>query len=216
MTLGELMEFASMDAAALHATPLDYPEVNGTVQLRERIAALYADAGPDNVLVTVGASEANQLVTSTLLEPGDEVIAFRPTYQQLPGQAQNLGITVKTVDLVEGDGWALDTEQLEAAATARTRLIHVVNPNNPTGHILSEAECQAIIQVAERTGAWIVADEVYAGTERERNEPTRSFWGRYERTIAINSMSKAYGLPGLRLGLVGRAGDAHSRTVATP
>ena len=76
----------------------------------------------------------------------------------------------------------------------------MVNPNNPTGHILDEAEMQAMVEVADAVGAWIVADEVYAGTERERDAITPSFFGRYDKVVAINSMSKAYGLPGLRLG----------------
>lgn len=200
MTLGELMDVARIDMQALAATALDYPEVNGTRGLREVIAGLYEKAHADEVLVTVGASEANQLVSGTLLMPGDEAIAFRPTYQQLPGQALNRGITVKTVNLIEDRGWQLDRAALDEAVTSNTRLIHIVNPNNPTGHILTPEERDAIIAAAARVGAWIVADEVYAGTERDREAPTESFWGEYNKVIAINSMSKAYGLPGLRLG----------------
>lgn len=200
MTLGELMDLANIDMQALAATTLDYPEVNGTRGLRGAIASLYAQAHAEQVLVTVGASEANQLISSTLLEPGDEAIALRPTYQQLPGQALNRGVTVKTVDLIEDQAWQLDIAALDEAVTARTRLIHIVNPNNPTGHILAPEERAAIITAAARVDAWIVADEVYAGTERDQEESTVSFWGEYDKVIAINSMSKAYGLPGLRLG----------------
>ena len=202
LTLGELMELAEIDGDRLRATLLNYPEVNGWRTLREKIAALYPGAGPDNVLVTVGASEANHLVAATLLEPGDRALALRPTYQQLPGNALNSGIRVETVGLVEQDGWALDRQELEDKSGDPAKLVHVVNPNNPTGHILAGEERQAIIAAAERSGAWIVADEVYAGTEREKNQATPSFWGDHERVIAINSMSKAYGLPGLRLGWV--------------
>ncbi|MCP5074136.1 MAG: aminotransferase class I/II-fold pyridoxal phosphate-dependent enzyme, partial [Rhodobacteraceae bacterium] len=82
----------------------------------------------------------------------------------------------------------------------KTRLIHVVNPNNPTGRMLSGRDRHLIVAAAERVGAWIVADEVYIGTERNTDEPTPSFWGSSERVVIVNSMSKAYGLPGLRLG----------------
>ncbi|MEM7224984.1 MAG: aminotransferase class I/II-fold pyridoxal phosphate-dependent enzyme [Pseudomonadota bacterium] len=207
LTLGELMELADLDVARLKGTALDYPEVNGMITLREKIAALYPGAGPDNVLVTVGASEANHLVAATLLEPGDRAIALRPTYQQLPGNALNSGFQVDTISLVESDGWALDREALAAESATPAKLLHLVNPNNPTGRILSAEERAAVVAAADRCGAWIVADEVYAGTEREANEPTPSFWGAHERVIAINSMSKAYGLPGLRLGWVVAPGE---------
>lgn len=202
LTLGEFMDLAGLDIEELRATSLNYPEVNGTLALREKIANLYPEASADNVLVTVGASEANHLVAATLLEPGDRVIAQRPTYQQLPGNVLNSGAQVEMVRLVEEQAWALDLDELDQKATHKTKLIHVVNPNNPTGRILDGRECAAIVDAAERSGAWIVADEVYAGTEREKNEPTPSFWGTHDRAIVINSMSKAYGMPGLRLGWV--------------
>lgn len=200
LRLEELFELAGQDLGALGEVLLNYPEVNGDRQLRERIAALYPAAKADRVLVTVGASEANQLVTTTLLEPGDRVVALSPTYQQLSGNARNLGIEVDTVPLLEDQGWALDVEALERAVGPSTRLISWINPHNPTGHLFDEGEIDALVRVAERVGAWIVADEVYAGTERHGGPPTPSLWGRYDRVIAINSMSKAYGLPGLRLG----------------
>ena len=84
--------------------------------------------------------------------------------------------------------------------TPATRMIAVCNPNNPTGRILLPAEMEAIVAQAERVGAWILADEVYAGAEREGEAVTPSFYGRYDKVIAIGSLSKAYGLPGLRIG----------------
>ena len=200
LTVSELLDIAGAGDDALAGVELNYPEVNGRRELRERIAALYDGAVADQVLVTVGASEANHLVAATLLEPGDRVVALAPTYQQLPGNARNRGVEVTTVPLVEAEGWALDLDRLADAVTPQTRILAVVNPNNPTGHILGDDEVAAVVAAADRVGAWIVADEVYAGTERERNVPTASFWGRYDKVIAINSMSKAYGLPGLRLG----------------
>ena len=202
MTLSELLEISGAEPTSLGEVLLNYPEVNGTLALRENIAGLYEGVGPENVLVTVGASEANHVVASALLEPGDEVIAFRPTYQQAPGNAANLGVHVETVGMVEENQWAIDTVELDSKVSDKTKFIHVVNPNNPTGHILNDGERAAIIRCAESVGAWIVADEVYAGTERQQNHVTPSFLGDYDRVIAINSMSKAYGLPGLRLGWV--------------
>lgn len=200
MRYAELFELAKIDTRALFETLVDYPQVNGREQLRANIAAMYPGAGPDNVLVTVGATEANTLVAATLLEPGDNVVCFRPTYEQLSGNALNLGFEVRYVALREDANWAIDREALAATVDARTRIIHVVNPNNPTGQILSVGDRQAIVDAAAGCGAWIVADEVYSGTERNTDDATPSFWGDWERVVAINSMSKAYGLPGLRLG----------------
>ncbi|MCK4746069.1 MAG: aminotransferase class I/II-fold pyridoxal phosphate-dependent enzyme, partial [Bacteroidales bacterium] len=76
------------------------------------------------------------------------------------------------------------------------------NPNNPTGYILKESEMDAIVRIAEKVGTWILADEVYAGAEQQGDKETPSFYGRYERILAVGSMSKAYGLPGLRTGWV--------------
>ncbi len=200
MRYDELFRLAQIDTDALFATLIDYPQVNGFDSLREKIAALYPGAAPENVLVTVGATEANTLVATALIEPGDNMVRFCPTYEQLAGNALNLGHEVRVVDLVEEQDWAVDTDALAAVVDDRTRIIHVVNPNNPTGQILSEDDRDAIVDAARRTGAWIVADEVYAGTERNTDDPTPSFWSTHDRVIAINSMSKAYGLPGLRLG----------------
>lgn len=200
MSYGELIELADIGLEELLAQRVDYPQVNGNELLRDRIAALYDAATASNVLVTVGATEANTLVANTLLESGDNLVCFSPTYEQLAGNAHNRGFEVRWVPQREDDDWAIDLNALASAVDSDTRLIHVVNPNNPTGRILSQDQRAVLIEQARRVGAWIVADEVYAGTERDTDTPTPSFWGCYERVIAINSTSKAYGLPGLRLG----------------
>ncbi len=202
LTLAELLELAGRSHEDLADLRLDYPQVNGTERLRERIAALYPDTHPDEVLVTVGASEANHLIAATMLAPGDRLVTMAPTYRQLSGNARNMGVEIGEVPLVEAAGWALDTDRMADTVVHGAKLIAIVNPHNPTGHILTEAERDAVAAAADRSGAWIVADEVYAGAERGNRGPTPTFRGRHERVIAVNSMSKAYGLPGLRLGWV--------------
>jgi aspartate/methionine/tyrosine aminotransferase len=186
----------------LLATGLGYPHVNGIPELRQNIANLYHGAAPDNVLVTVGAAEANYITIRTMLAAGDEIVVMLPNYMQIWGVAQNHGLKVKTFHLLEEKGWAPDVAELEAAVTPHTRLIAVCNPNNPTGRILTEAEMDAILACADRAGAWILADEVYRGADRLSDQENPSFYGRYDRVLAVGSMSKAYGLPGLRLGWV--------------
>jgi aspartate/methionine/tyrosine aminotransferase len=184
------------------ATPLHYPQANGIVELRENIAALYPGATPDNVLVTVGCIEANFIALQALVAPGEEIVVMLPNYMQIWGAAQNLGIRVRTFHLREELGWAPDLDELRDVVSEKTKLIAVCNPNNPTGHILTEAEMGAIVAAAQRVGAWLLADEVYSGAERLTDTQTPSFWGRYDKVLAMNSLSKAYGLPGLRIGWV--------------
>jgi aspartate/methionine/tyrosine aminotransferase len=194
---------ADEDPRPLLELPLYYPEVNGTALLRERIAALYRNASAANVLVTVGAAQANWITCSTLLEQGDEVIVASPGYRQVWGLAKNLGCHVKETHLRHENNWQFDMEELERLAGSKTKLISIVNPNNPTGSILSREEMRRIVAICEETGAWLHADEVYRGTElsSERSgDETPSFWGMYDRVICVNSMSKAYGLAGLRIG----------------
>jgi aspartate/methionine/tyrosine aminotransferase len=183
-------------------TPLHYAQTNGILELRENIAALYPGATPDNVLVTVGCAEANFITLQTLVAPGEEIVVMLPNYMQVWGVAKNLGITVKEFHLREDRGWAPDLDELNEVVSEKTKLIALCNPDNPTGYILKEDEMEAIVGAADRVGAWLLADEVYSGAERLTDTQTPSFWGRYDKVLAMNSLSKAYGLPGLRVGWV--------------
>jgi aspartate/methionine/tyrosine aminotransferase len=200
------------DLEAMLRIELGYGQSNGTIELRDRIASLYPGASSDNIMVTNGSSEANFLATWMLIEPGDEMVIMLPNYMQIWGVARGFGAEAKPFHLVEERDWAPDLDELDRAVSSRTRLIAVCNPNNPTGAILSDGEMDGIVAAARRSGAWLLADEVYRGAERigaERIGPeseeaaeTPSFWGRYEKTIITNGLSKAYGLPGLRIGWI--------------
>jgi len=200
--LDELLGDDRAKLADLMSTEINYPEVNGILELRENIARLYDGAEVENVLVTVGAAEANHIIMQTVLEPKDEVASISPTYKQVWGIAENFGHRVRPFHLRSDQGWALDIEDLEAQVNERTKVIAIVNPNNPTGHIFTLPEMEAIVAAAARVGAWILADEVYRGAERAQEEETPSFFGMYDKVLAVGSMSKAYGLPGLRVGWV--------------
>lgn len=184
----------------LLSTELNYPHVNGDPELRRNIANLYDNASLENVLVTVGAAEANYITTRTLLDPGDEIVVMLPNYMQIWGIAKNHGYRLKTFHLREESAWAPDLAELAENVTAKTKLIAICNPDNPTGRALTTDEMEAIINQADRVGAWILADEVYAGAERLSDDQTPSFFGRYDKVVASGSMSKAYGMPGLRVG----------------
>ena len=202
MLLSELLDLKDGSLEELLATDINYAHANGRPELRENIARMYDGAKADNVLVTVGAIEANYNTMRTLLSQGDEVVIQLPNYMQVWGVAKNHDCQVRIFSLQEEKDWAPDLDELEDAVTEKTKLIAICNPNNPTGRVFSESEMDAIIRIAGRAGAWILADEVYAGVEQKTEEQTPSFYGRYERVLAVGSMSKAYGLPGLRTGWV--------------
>jgi len=203
-------------------TPLAYNQSNGTDELRTALAEPYSEATLDNVEVTNGGSEANFVAIYAALEPGDEVIVVLPNYGQIWGLVNSLGMKVKAVRLREELNWAPDLAELEAAASRRTKMIVVCNPNNPTGAILTAAEMDAFVRIASRRGAWILADEIYQGSERD-GKTTPTFWGRYDRVIITNGLSKAYGLPGLRIGwvvapkdLIAKMWSGHDYTTIAP
>lgn len=199
LRVGELVDdTASRDA--LLAEGLRYTQSNGTVPLRSAIAALYPGATPDHIQVTNGGSEANYITTWNLVEPGDEVVMMVPNYMQTWGLARAFGATVKEWPLVNsGSRWRVDAEALERLVTARTKLISICNPNNPTGARFEEDDLERIVAAAARHGSWILSDEIYRGAERDGRE-TPSIWGRADRVIVTSGLSKAYALPGLRIG----------------
>lgn len=202
MLLQELLDLKEGFLEELLNTEINYAHANGRPELRANIARLYRGATAENILVTVGAIEANFNCMQALLSKGDEVVLMLPNYMQLWGIARNMGTSLKTFSLIEKENWAPDLDALQSSVTGNTKLIAICNPNNPTGAILKSHEMDAIVGIADRAGAWILADEVYTGAEQEGEPETPSFYGMYERVLAIGSMSKAYGLPGLRTGWV--------------
>jgi aspartate/methionine/tyrosine aminotransferase len=196
LTLAELQGMAGVDPVD---TLLGYGHTDGSPLLRERIAAMVPGAGAANVVATVGSAEANFLAMWRLVEPGDRVVVVRPTYEQTTGLASGLGAHVESVWLEEDRGWQPAAGAAAEAIHPGTRVVVVTNPNNPTAHPLAETAIAEIVEAAERVGAWILSDEVYAGGELS-GEPTPSLWGRTDRVLVSASLSKAYGLPGLRLG----------------
>jgi aspartate/methionine/tyrosine aminotransferase len=186
---------------------LKYPESNGSALLRERIALFYPGATAENVLVTTGCSEANYTTLWGLLEPGDRMAVMIPNYLQSWGLARGYAGRADAYRLTEKrrglkSRWALDVASLERAVSKKTRAIMVTNPNNPTGAVLNEEEMEAVVRVARRADAWIVSDEVYRGAEVASDNLSPTFWGRYPKVIVTAGLSKAFGLPGLRIGWI--------------
>jgi aspartate/methionine/tyrosine aminotransferase len=199
MTVEELLDPSERDEVLREK--LLYVQSNGSDALRAAVAALYPGAEARNVVVTTGTAEANYISIWRLVEPGDEVVMLLPNYMQTWGIVRSQGGTVVPWALREELGWAPDLDDLSRALTPRTRLVIVCNPNNPTGSVLSRDAMREIVARTARHGAWLLVDEVYRGAERE-GEETPSFWGSYDRLLVTCGLSKAYALPGLRIGWV--------------
>ena len=191
------------DAQTLLDSALGYPLSEGSEVARERIAQWYPGCRRENVTIVNGGSEANFLTLWTLLEPGDRLAFMVPNYMQGWGLGRHFAGRTDTFELRLGGNeprWALDPDELDRAVTDRTRVIMVCNPNNPTGHVLTAPEIEAVVEAAGRVGAWIVADEIYRGAEIDTDETSPTFWGRYDRVVITSGLSKAFGMPGLRIG----------------
>jgi aspartate/methionine/tyrosine aminotransferase len=200
MTTAELVPDAEMLRKVLDV-PLLYPQTNGSQELRGRVAEMYPGATADNVLVTCGGSEANFISTWSLTEPGDEIVFMMPNYMQMAGLARAFGATVKPLWLRESLEWGINVDDLPRTITPKTKLIVVCNPNNPTGAVLRDDMRAALVAAAAKVGAWILSDEVYRGAELD-GEMTATFWGSYDKVLVTGGLSKAYALPGLRMGWV--------------
>jgi len=217
LTAGELLDLSGRREevlAELAATPLTYGPIPGSPRLRELVAGLYANQGPDNVLVTHGAIGANALVHTTLVDPGDHIVAVVPTYQQHYSIPDSFGARVTQLRLREDQGWLPDFDELDRLVTPDTKLIAVNNPNNPTGALIDEAGLARIVAIADRVGAWLLCDEVYRGVDQDGDGFTASIADLCERGISTGSMSKPFSLAGLRLGWIVGPADL-LRAVAT-
>jgi aspartate/methionine/tyrosine aminotransferase len=204
VTLDELVRISNAEKSLL-ALPLGYSQTNGSAPLRARIAEMYPGTTPDNVLMTNGGAEANFLTAWNLFHEGDrdaELVVLVPNYMQFRGAWRNFGGRVRTFHLkMCGGRWIPDIEELKSTVSSRTAAIAICNPNNPTGAIIGEEEVDAIADISEDAGAWLVSDEIYRGAEfGQQKSPTAI--SRTEKVIVTSSLSKVYGLPGIRVGWI--------------
>ncbi len=184
--------------------PLDWNGVSfqGLPGLRDLVIAQAGLAGqctPDDVLITAGAAEANYLCFRQILNAGDHMVTETPGWPQAAVMARAIGADLTAVRRQEASGWRLDLDALSDAVTPRTKVIFLSNPNNPTGQLLTADDLTRIAEIADRVGAWLIVDEVYAGLEWQ-GPRAPSIAGIYQRGITTGSVSKALGLQGLRTG----------------
>ncbi len=204
LTIAELLTLAGRnDHALADLLPMQmtYGAIEGSDRLRNAIAALYADQARESILVTHGTIGANALVHQAMVSAGDRVVSIVPTYQQHTSIPVSLGAGVVELRLRPEDGYLPDLAELRRLAVPGTQLITLTNPNNPTGALIGPDMRAEIVAIARDAGAWLLADEVYRGTEQS-GPMTPSFADLYEKGIGTGGMSKAFSLAGLRLGWI--------------
>jgi aspartate/methionine/tyrosine aminotransferase len=200
LSLAELLALADDDGRerweSLH---LGYTETWGLPALREAIAAGYDHVAAEDVLCFAGAEEALYLVMTALLEPSDHVVVTTPNYQAAETVPLAL-CEVSGVALRADDGWALDVDAVEAALRPNTRMVSVNFPNNPTGAVPDPATWARLVALCDERGVLLFSDEVYRGLESGPALPQAADLS--ATALSLNVMSKAYGLPGLRIGWI--------------
>jgi aspartate/methionine/tyrosine aminotransferase len=181
---------------------LGYAETRGNPDVREAVAATYESVSAADVICFAGAEEGLYASMRVLLGAEDHAICIVPNYQA--AETLPLGICETTgLALDWTTGWSLDLGALEAAIRSNTKLISINFPNNPTGKIIDRETYGALIEICRRHGLWLFSDEVYRLLERDPGLRLPQAVDAYERGISLNVMSKAYGLPGLRVGWIG-------------
>ncbi len=200
VTIKDLTEIG-LDLDQYINTSLMYSQSNGTIELREQISQHYPGTTIDNIEVTNGSSEANFIVSLMLIQEGDTAIMQLPNYMQVGGLIPAFGGKVFPVRLQQENSWEPDWEDFDKALAAKPKMMYVSNPNNPTGSVLSKRSMERIIEGIEKAGTYLLADEVYQGAELDGNL-SPGFWGMSDRVIVVSGLSKAFGIPGLRIGWI--------------
>ena len=200
MTLADLLAHADADDAQRWATlRLGYTDPLGADWLRAAAAQSYEMATASDLVCFAGAQEALYAALHALLVPGDHAIVVLPSYQSMETLALSL-CAVSGVALDPGCGWSLDIDAVAALIRPSTRLMIISFPNNPTGKQLERDRFDALVELCRRHGIWLLSDEVYRLTERHPEQRLPHAVDAYERGISLGVVSKAYGLPGLRIG----------------
>lgn len=202
MRLTDLLALAdATDRAAWDALTLGYTETLGAPDLREAIAATYETLAASDMLCFAGAEEGIFAAMHAMLSASDHAITVTPNYQSLESVASSICDTTG-IALDPDRRWSLDLGRVRDAIRPNTRLIAVNFPHNPTGALLPRADLDALISIARDHNLYLFSDEVYRGIERHPSLTLPSVADHYERGLSLGVMSKAYGLPGLRIGWI--------------
>jgi aspartate/methionine/tyrosine aminotransferase len=202
MTIGELLAMEPGSEERFFEERLGYTEVPGNPELRQEIAKLYKTISSEQILVHSGAQEPIYNFMQVLLEEKDHIISQFPVYQSLYEVANAIGCDVGFWKIKEvNNEWVMDFDELESMIQSNTKAIVVNNPNNPTGFIFNEEEMIKLCKIAKKHDVYLFADEVYHGLEHDGTSRPW-FADLYDKAVSLGVLSKAHGLPGLRLGWI--------------
>jgi aspartate/methionine/tyrosine aminotransferase len=221
LSIRELLALEPGAEGRLLDSRLGYTETRGAPDLRSAIASLYGGLSPEGVFVHSGAEEAILNLCLALLEPGDHVVVNAPCYASLAAIPRAMGCPVSPWPLrevsqsAESQRWALDPDELARLLQAKTKLVILNMPHNPTGALMRQAEFEATLELCRKAGAVLLVDEVYRYLERDAARRLPAACEAYENGVSLNVLSKSAGLAGLRIGwLASRRADILDR-VAT-
>lgn len=205
MSVSDLLAMATPeDREAYENLWLGYTETWGAPALRDEIAGTFDTMSRENILCLAGAGEGLYALAKTLLSPGDHVIVPTPNYQSAEtvplSVCEVTGVPLRHRSDDSGPAWYLDLDELKAAVQPNTRLISLNFPNNPTGMVMPRADLEALVAYCRERGIHVLSDEVYRGIELDPADRLPQIADIYEKGVSLNVTSKAYGLPGLRVG----------------
>ena len=188
---------------------LEYSPSDGIKSLREKLAAYYhrfnIDVTADDIIVTVGGSEAVLFAFMACLDPGDEIIVPEPAYANYMAFAISAGAVIKTVTSSIDEGFALPpVEKFEELITPRTKGILICNPNNPTGYLYTQSEMNQLRDIVKKYDLYLFSDEVYREFCYTGAPYISAFHlkGIEEQVVLIDSVSKRYSECGIRIGAI--------------
>lgn len=179
---------------------LCYTDHAGNPELRRRIAAECAGLSQKDVLVTAGAAAALFIVATSLLESTDHIVVARPNYATNIETPRAIGCGISLLELRFEDNFMIDADRLRALITPETKLISITTPHNPTGSVISEAQLKEIINIAEQSNCYLLVDETYR--DMAFADPVPWAASLSPNVISVSSLSKTYGMPGIRAGWI--------------
>ncbi len=202
VSLAELLALEDDARERLDTLRLGYTEVPGSEELREAIAAIYTIAGAGDVVALAAAEEGIFAVEHAVLGPGDHAVVEVPCYESALNVARSTGTDVEVWQRSYADGWAYDVDELERLLRPDTRLVYVNTPHNPTGTLMPRPVLEYIVELCAERGAVLFCDEVYRELEHDPAARLPAACDLYERAVSLGTVSKTYGLPGLRTGWI--------------
>ena len=202
LSVSDLLAMSTIDdKKAFQELWLGYTETFGNKELRYEISKTYDTATPENILCFAGAEEGIYVAMRVLLSHNDHAIIVVPNYQSAETIPLDI-CEVSGVPLNPEENWSLDIDRIKNEIRPNTKLISINFPNNPTGAILGRERFDELINICRQRGLYLFSDEVYRLMEHDTRLRLPQVGDIYERGLSLNVMSKAYGLPGLRLGWI--------------